>query len=61
MVSFREVRLTSRGRDGSLLFPGVWVEVWVKDPATGVSMLVALRPKSEPVRVNEDEGDEAYA
>ena len=61
MLSYREVEPESQNPDGSPMFPGVWVEVWVKDRVTGVSMLVAFRPKKEAVCLCNDYEGEACA
>jgi hypothetical protein len=45
MVYAREVRPSSQNADGSLTYPGAWIELWFFDPTTGVHWLIGFRPK----------------
>lgn len=44
-IKQERVRLTSQHRDGSLMFPGVWVLTWVS--AAWGWLLVAMEPEEQ--------------
>ena len=45
MIYAREVHPSSQYENGTLMYPGVWVEVWFVDPSPGVHWLLAFQPK----------------